>query len=177
MIEPAGFFDTDCDIAALVYAPSEDPDAMLLSFTGDLAACGVDIAGLLQRRSDATSAVEFALMPDAFRAMACGNALPQAAAALRAAIEQGPDLLVINRFGSAELSGGGLLGVLIEAAGRDIPVLIAVPAALFPGWLAFTGGVAVRLACRRAGLERWWRSLAPAQSFRLPAETACERFK
>ncbi|MEI9983322.1 MAG: DUF2478 domain-containing protein [Aliidongia sp.] len=92
-----------------------------------------DIAGLLQRRSDANATVEFALMPDTFRAVACGTALPQAAAALRAAIEQGPDLLVINRFGSAELSGGGLLGVLIEAAQRDIPVLIARARGAVPG--------------------------------------------
>jgi len=132
-----GFFDNDRDVAALVYVPGEDPDALLADFTRDLAARGIAVA-------------------------------------LGTAMRQEPDLLVVNRFGSAELSGGGLLGVLVEAAGRDIPVLIAVPEALFPAWLDFTDGLAVRLPCSRSGLERWWHSLG---SSRQPLQTLCERLK
>ena len=164
-----GFFDSDRDVAALVYAVGEDPDALLLDFTRDLAARGVAVVGLLQRRCGGT--VEFALMPGR---LPCSTGLSEAALALGAALEQGPDLLVVNRFGSAELSGGGLLDVLVEAAGHDIPVLIAVPEALFPAWLDFTDGLAVRLSCSRSGLERWWRSLGSVPT-RLP--TLCERLK
>ena len=126
-----GFFDNDRDVAALVYVPGEDPDALLADFTRDLAARGIAVA-------------------------------------LGTAMRQEPDLLVVNRF------GGGLPSLLVEAATRDIPVLVAVPEALFPAWLEMTDGLAVRLPCSRSGLERWWHSLG---SSRQPLQTLCERLK
>ena len=174
MLGGSGFFDSDRDVAALVYQPGEDPDAVLLAFTRALTARGVAVAGLLQRRRG--TVVEFALVPGPFRPIACGTLLPLAAAALADAIEDGPKLLVINRYGTAELSGGGLLRVLAEGVRRDIPVLAAVPAALFPAWLAFTAGLAIRLPCNRAALDRWWRSLSPG-AVPPPSPSPCERVK
>jgi len=65
--------------------------------------------------------------------------------------------------------------VLVAAVGRDIPVLIAVPEALFPAWLDVTDGLAVRLPWSHCGLERWWHSLGPPA----PAipQTLCEMLK
>ncbi len=111
----SGFFDSDRDVAALVYAAGEDPDALLQEFTRDH-----------------------------------------------------PALLVLDHFGAAELAA------LVDAASRDIPVLIAVPEARFPDWLDFTAGLAVRLPCSRSGLERWWHSLGAVPP---PRQTLCERLK
>ncbi len=82
--------------------------------------------------------------------------------------------MIINRFGSRERAGGGLVPVIAAAIRRDVPVLLAVPEALFPDWLVASGGLSVRLACRRAGLDGWWRSLGRRGTIR---EGFCGRFK
>jgi hypothetical protein len=53
-------------------------------------------------------------------------------------------------------------------------VLVAVPEARFRAWLDATGGLAVRLPCSRAGLERWWHGLGALPP---PRATLCERLK
>jgi len=46
---------------------------------------------------------------------------------IEAAIHEGADLVVINRFGKLEARGKGLIELIQKAAEADIPVLIAVP--------------------------------------------------
>ena len=171
-------FAADSDVAALVYNRGDDPDTVLAAFAADLAAQGLDVVGLLQRRRH--NAVDFMLIPDASpigAGVPCAAALSAAEPSLRDAVRRRPDLLIVNRFGSAELSGGGLLGVLAEAVRLDVPVLIAVPQAIFTDWLGFSGGLAIRLDCRRAGLDRWWKALSKAPPFWSDARTMCERAK
>ena len=171
-------FAADSDVAALVYNRGDDPDTVLAAFAADLAAQGLDVVGLLQRRRH--NAVDFMLIPDASPVGAgvpCAAALSAAEPSLRDAVRHRPDLLIVNRFGSAELSGGGLLGVLAEAVRLDVPVLIAVPQAIFTDWLGFSGGLAIRLDCRRAGLDRRWNALSKAPPFRSGVRTMCEQAK
>ena len=54
--------------------------------------------------------------------------------------------------------------------------LIAVPERRFADWIRFSGGMNVRLACRRDALDRWWRSVAEPAVRRRPlcADTFCE---
>lgn len=181
---PQDLFAADSDVAALVYGRSDDPDTLLATFASDLAAQGFDVVGLLQRRrrgaEGAIAAVDFLLFPDASPVGAgvpCADALSAAEPSLRDAVRRRPDLLVVNRFGSAELSGGGLLGVLTDAVRLEVPVLIAVPQAIFTDWLGFSGGLTIRLDCRRAGLDRWWASLSTAAPYKSGARTLCERIK
>lgn len=168
---PRDLFAADSDVAALVYRPGDDPDAVLGAFMVDLLADGFDPVGLLQRRNG--SLVDFVLMPETDAVGALSAATP----ALLAAVRRRPDLLVVNRFGSAELSGGGLLEVLVEAVRLDVPVLIAVPQALFTDWLGFSGGLTIRLACRRNSLDRWWASLSKPTLPRFQPQTVCEQMK
>ena len=79
---------------------------------------------------------------------------------LAAAIGEGADLVIINRFGRSEVAGGGLIDVIVQAVDAEIPVLIAVPQRHFKSWISFCGGMSVRLACRREALDGWWHSLA-----------------
>jgi len=168
---PQDLFAAESDVAALVYARGDDPDALLGSFATNLVARGYDPVGLLQRRRGGR--FDYLLMPGT-NAVA---ALSAAAPSLLAAVRRRPDLLIVNRFGSAELSGGGLLGVLVEAVRLDVPVLIAVPRALFTDWLAFSGGLTIRLDCTHAGLERWWASLSKPPQLESRSPTVCEQLK
>jgi nucleoside-triphosphatase THEP1 len=62
---------------------------------------------------------------------------------LTAAIDDGPDLVVINRFGRAEAEGRGLVKPIAQALKADIPVLIAVPERRFFDWIRFSDGMNV----------------------------------
>ncbi len=162
--------DGDCDVAAMTYAPGDRPDDLLAAFAGDLAGQGVDVVGVVQRRPGP----ELVRLPDGARLDRIPAALAEAQAWLTQAVDHDPDLLILNRFGTSECAGGGLLSVMSAAIRRDVPVLLAVPEALFGDWLVASGGLSVRLACGRAGLDGWWRSLARLGRTR---EGFCARFK
>ncbi|MBN8938978.1 MAG: DUF2478 domain-containing protein [Rhizobiales bacterium] len=185
-------FHGDCDVAAMVYGPGDDPDLVLRGFIRHLLGQGFDALGVVQRRRpdgpgfDGTA--EFILVPDdeargdaagAERAAtaACGTALQSIGARLSHALKRRPDIVILNRYGSLEIAGSGLLDVLAEAIERDIPVLIAVPEGLFGSWLRMAEGLAVKLGPDRPSLEAWWRSLGKAASDVSPGATFCERYK
>src|SRR5260370_10347176 len=95
---------------------------------------------------------------------------------LTAAIDDGPDLVVINRFGRAEAEGRGLVKPIAQALKADIPVLIAVPQRRFFDWIRFSEGMNVRLPCRREAVDRWWRpgSGASVRRRQAPPPPFCE---
>jgi hypothetical protein len=96
-------------------------------------------------------------------ATGCGldcRKLASIAKMIEAAIQEGADLVVINRFGKLEATGKGLIELIQQAADADIPALIAVPEHRFAGWIKYSAGMSVRLPCRRAALDRWWQSVA-----------------
>src|SRR5215467_11153090 len=72
----------------------------------------------------------------------------------------GADLLIINRFGKHEQEGKGLLFLVEQALSLDIPVLIAVPDIRFHHWIEFSGGMSVKLPCRSASLQAWWKAVS-----------------
>jgi hypothetical protein len=185
-------FHAECDVAAVVYGAADYPDALLAEFIGDLRVQGADAVGLLQRRNprrpDIAGPVEFFLIPevDAHRACwepqssparSCGTQLQDLSARLEHSLERGPDLIVLNRFGWQEACGSGLLGLLAGAIEQDVPALIAVPEGLFDRWLTVAQGLAVRLRCDRASLDRWWRSVRRVPSAAGPHAAVCERYK
>ncbi len=86
------------------------------------------------------------------------NGLVAAGTALDAAIADGVDLLVINRFGKAESLGRGFLSQFADAVDREIPTLTSVRAPYRDAWDTFHGGCAEALACDRDHVERWIRS-------------------
>ncbi len=92
---------------------------------------------------------------------------------IEAAILEGADLVVINRFGKLEATGKGLIELIQQAADADIPVLIAVPEHRFAGWIKYSAGMSVRLPCRRAALDRWWESVAMGLSGQNTEATLC----
>ncbi len=69
--------------------------------------------------------------------------LTRASMLATAALERGPDVLVINKFGKTEANGGGFRPLIAEALSRGIAILIAVPEANLPQWQLFSAGLAI----------------------------------
>jgi hypothetical protein len=190
-------FDAQCDFASVVYGRDDDPDRLFIDFADDLCRAGLRPAGAIQCgrscRADhprlrvvmLPGGETVGLVADASEDHDPGacrlddQRLSELAERLAAAIDDGPDLVVINRFGRAEAEGRGLIKPIAQALNVDIPVLIAVPERHFPEWLRFSDGMNVRLPCRRDALDRWWWSVAGTNARRRPDFTAtfCELAK
>jgi hypothetical protein len=188
-------FDAQCDVAAVVYEAGDDPDGLLIDFADHLRRGGLRPVGVVQAgrscRADSPRHGVIVLPGgdtvclvgdpggcDAGCRLDAGR-LADLAKRLAAAIEEGADLVIINRFGSSEAAGGGMIDLIVQALHADMPVLIAVPERRFLDWIRFSGGMNVRLACRRDALDRWWRSVAQPAARRWPdpADTFCELAK
>jgi hypothetical protein len=192
-------FDTQCDLAAVVYGPDDDPDRLFIDFADDLSRSGRRPVGVVQvgrtcRSKDPGLGV--AILPGSdvvplvgdlagdlpARTTGCrldASRLAGVAARVAGAIAGGSDLVIISRFGRMEAAGGGLSGVITCAVDAGIPVLIAVTEHRFAALVKFAAGMNVRLACRRDALDRWWRSVAgpPARRPRNGGRTFCELAK
>lgn len=72
------------------------------------------------------------------------------------------DLLVVNKFGKTEAEGGGFRPLIVDAMAREIPVLIAVPAANLESWRHFAQGLAIEI---------------PVESLSEDASTACQQLR
>jgi hypothetical protein len=187
-------FDSQCDLAALVYEPHQDPDGLLREFASDLNARGYRAVGLVQLGHHCTdtpklSAVlvhtgeELSLLQN-LGSCAAGcrldvGQLLDAGAQVASAIETGADLVIINRFGRQEREGKGLSFLVERALSADIPVVIAVPSHRFLDWIRFAEGMSVKLRCNGEALEAWWsavsaRGVGPS---RRDHQTVCEVFK
>ena len=178
----AAMLDAPSPLAALVYDDGQDPDAVLRQFAAELIGRGLRAVGLVQlgdsggaaRQLSALlvhSGEEMRLFQDLGPgATGCKLDLGQLLAAgshVASAIDDGADLVIINRFGRQEREGKGLSYLIERALSADIPVVIAVPMARLDDWTAFSDGMATRLSCDRASLEAWWAAVS-----KQPAEVA-----
>ncbi|MCP3407692.1 DUF2478 domain-containing protein [Bradyrhizobium sp. CCGB01] len=185
-------FDAQCDLAALVYEPHQDPDAVLRNFAADLNARGVRVVGLVQAGQCADSSLSAVLLHSGEKLLLAQDfdpaaqgcrldlaRLQNAGERVADALSRGADLVIINRFGKRERDGKGL-GYLIERAlSADIPVVIAVASDRFSDWITFVGGMSVRLGCERDALEAWWNNISTsnAQLDLTSHPTVCEILK
>ncbi len=82
-----------------------------------------------------------------------------------------PDLLVINRFGKREVEGRGFRDVIAEAAGRGIPVIVALNESSRAAWKDFTAGDGAVLPVSGAAVWKWClEHLAPEPAGEAAAE-------
>lgn len=187
-------FDAQCDLAALVYDPGEDPDTVLRDFAASLNATGFRAVGLVQlgRHGVEVPNISAMLLHDGSEIPLLQDLGPyssgcrldvgrllDAGAQVARALDGGADILIINRFGRQECDGQGLRYLIEQALGGDIPVLIAVPRHRFPDWIKFAEGMSVKLRCDRDVLDGWWQGLSArhAVPFQRHALTICEVFK
>ncbi len=164
-------------IAAVVYAPGEPVDALLGAAVARLRAEGLRVAGALQaevrdadgccgpmRLTSLADGRETVISQNLGRlAKGCRldpQALAGAAVDLAATLDEGADLLVLNRFGKAEAEGGGLRSVMERAVEAGFPLILAVRRDYVPAWAAFHGGLADELPLDLDAILRWCRDAA-----------------
>jgi len=165
-------------LAAIVYGPDDDADALLDDFCQALLREGVRVGGIVQRNARdevgkkrgmdvidlATGHAVSICQPLGSGSMACkldAAGLAEAAMAVHRAIATHVDLIVINKFSKQEASGSGLRSELAEAITSGLPVLTAVPRKCIDDWRIFTGGLGTSLPASRAAIDAWWRNVSP----------------
>jgi len=159
-------------LAAVIYPKGCAIDALLDGAVVALQAEGLRVAGVVQQADPADpDCCDMFALRDVMsgeltpitenrgkHATACRldpRGLVRVAAQLEAALDQSPDLMVLNRFGKAETGGGGLRSVLSEALLRGVPVLTAVRDIHVADWAEFHQGIAVDLPADPAALRAW----------------------
>jgi Protein of unknown function (DUF2478) len=187
-------FDAQCDLAALVYERDQDPDQVLREFASDLKASGYRAVGLVQLGHHCVDTPKLSAMLvhsgeelQLFQNLgACATGcrldvgqLMDAGAQVASAIDQGADLVIVNRFGRQEREGKGLSYLVERALSADIPVVIAVPSHRFADWIRFADGMSVKLRCHREALDAWWNAVSARNvgTIRRDHQTVCEVFK
>ena len=166
-------------LAALIYDDSHDPDALLRGFAAGLNGSGRRVVGLVQLGHPLADPPQLSalllhsgdtmrLFQDLGRgSTGCKLDVGQLLAAgtrVSQAIDDGADLVIINRFGRQEIEGKGLSYLIERALSVEIPVVIAVPEARLPDWRAFSDGMATHLTCNRASLDGWWNAVSAARA-------------
>lgn len=170
-------------IAAIVYTPSDHIEPLLTEAARALAGRGVRVGGILQHDipttvedpcgmelEDLAGGERFPLSQDlGSGSEACRldpDALAHAAVAVRRALEDGAELVFINKFGAQEVSGSGLRDEMALAVASGVPVVTAVGERFLPEWQRFTGGGSTLLPAEVAAILAWWTSLQRAPSRR-----------
>jgi hypothetical protein len=166
-------------LAALVFEKSEDANRVMAEFATALAERGRRLAGCIQVSAntqgcacpethvlDLASGARIPILQDlGAHSQGCradGAALADMAVRARRALEQQPDLFVVNRFGRLESEGKGMREEIAAAAVAGIPVLVGVASRYIEDWRAFALGFDEELACSQAALEDWWQRLEQA---------------
>ena len=174
MPDSAAFIPNLLNLAAVIYQPADDVDQLLAAFAGQLRAQGRRIGGIVQRNlHDDQVPGKLMEVVDLLTNRAipiCQNlgpgstacrlnqaGLADAAQAVTRAIDDGVELVIINKFGKTEVEGGGLRSEIASAVAAGLPVLTAVPRRFQDAWRAFTGGYGTTLACDGAIINDWWK--------------------
>lgn len=164
-------------VAAVLYRPQDDIDALLDDFAQDLMRKGERVGGIVQRNIKDSGGCQVGMQaidlltgreisicqPLGSGAMSCRldpGGLAEAGVAISRAIHEDVALVVINKFSKQEASGHGLRDEFAEAITAGIPVLTAVPESYSKAWATFTGGIGTTLACDRRAIEGWWLDLS-----------------
>lgn len=186
-------FDSQCDLAALVYDKHQDPDEILRDFAAALNGRGFRAVGLVQLGHHCVDASLSAMLVHTGEELPLFQDLGSCSAGCRldvgrllgagqqiaGAIDAGADLLIVNRFGRQEREGKGLAYLVERALSADIPVVIAVPSHRFADWIKFADGMSVKLHCDRESLDAWWLGVSSRNAGRIAQDhpTVCEAFK
>ena len=167
-----GFF------AAAVYVPRTPRGDTLPRFVDTLKASGVKVGGLLQEEvvhpdgsRDRIDTIDIAtgqriVLNQSMRASMenhdCSldvSALTQTTSVLRQAIDDGAELIVVEKFAAQEAKGGGLANDILDVIAAGTPLLVAVPETSFEAWQDRTGGLGARLRFDEQSLLDWWETL------------------
>lgn len=170
------------NILAVVYTDGLAADKFLAGWGYALRDAGFSVAGLVQLNTferdpgkcdmaieELYSGTVLQLSEDRGKeARGCRldrSVLTQAAGLLLRALEQRPDILVLNKFGKVEAEGEGLRDALAKAVELDVAIVVGVPFRNLDRWRIFAGDLAEECPVDSVQLQRWLqaRSLLPEQ--------------
>jgi hypothetical protein len=97
-------------------------------------------------------------------------ALEQIVALVEASLEDGLDILILNKFGRQEAEGKGLRNAVAHAVAADIPVLVGLNRAYAAEWREFCEGEGQLLEPEPAAVACWLDTCLAA-SDRTPWQT------
>lgn len=166
-------------IAAILYTPTDNIEALLVRVARALGERGVRLGGVIQHDipsaiddpcamelEDLHSGERFALSQElGSGSEACRldpAALAHASVAVRRALENGAQLIMINKFSTQEANGSGLRDEMGLAVTSGVPLLTAVGRRFLPEWETFTGKDGVLLEPSFDAVLDWWNTLHPA---------------
>lgn len=164
-------------LAAILYRPEDDVDALLAGFADALMRNGERVGGVVQRNLrdeagrpngmlvvDLMNGREVSICQPLGRgATACKldpAGLAEASLAVSHAIAENAALIIVNKFSKQEAAGHGLRSELAEAIIAGGPVLTAVPEKCLDAWKDFTGDRGTTLLCAPHVVHEWWREVA-----------------
>ncbi len=166
---------TETTFAAAVYARDLEDRNALSNFAAELRGQGVRVGGLVQevvRGDDGRMSRIDMVELDTGRRIAINrptrenlenktcslntNALAESTEALRRAVRERADLIVLEKFGEQEQKGQGLCDEIFAAIAEDIPLLIAVPQFALDLWQERTGDMGDTLAYDLDAFRQWW---------------------
>lgn len=164
-------------LAAIPYASGFEIDRFMADLALRLKARGLRLGGVVQHNDgdcdqgclsmaleDLASGTRFPISENRGAASAgCrldATGLAAAGAALTAALADGTDLVIVNKFGRQEMLGQGLRQEIGAALMAGVPLLIAVRQDVLPAWREFAGDGWTQLAAEPAAIEAWALALA-----------------
>lgn len=164
----------------LVYVSTADRGATdrLLSAVADrLLAKGARLSGVVQTNTECADSskcdMDLRVLPDGETiriSQSLGShsrgcrldpaALERAVGYVTASLADGPQLLIVNKFGKHEADGRGFRPVIAEALTLDIPVLVGVNGLNREKFVEFTDGTAQSITPEVEAVEAWFDSIA-----------------
>jgi nucleoside-triphosphatase THEP1 len=161
--------------AAVVHPSGFHIDELMSAVARDLLREGVRVRGLVQDNAAAPEgcacAMELIDLGDGRRFrisqdLGTGSTscridpagVAAATVALRRAVEEPAELVIVNRFGGLERDGGGLAADMLGVITAGIPLLTAIGERYLDDWLRFSGGLGTQLPPHREAIEGWLTS-------------------
>ncbi len=92
------------------------------------------------------------------------GALAQCSSFIEAELEEGADLLILNRFGRGESEGRGFRELISRAIELDVPVLIAVRPTYEEAWAEFGAGLSCDLPMTQDIVLTWFHQTREARN-------------
>lgn len=146
-------------IAAILYPPGTDIDALLARVARAVAATGARVGGVVQAHdvagcnglalidlaSGAIRSISQNLGPLSTSCKLDTSVMADITGALERQIDAGLDLLVLSRFGSREIEGGGFRSLFGRAMLAETPLITGVRVEHAAAWATFHGGLGIDL--------------------------------
>ncbi|SLN51703.1 hypothetical protein PSA7680_02696 [Pseudoruegeria aquimaris] len=168
------------DIAYTMAPGRGDTDLLLHGLAQSLIAAGYRPAGVAQINTEVPCdgpcdmdvrvlpdgpdiRISQSLGPDARGCRLDPAALEQAVGLVSARLADGPDCLIVNKFGKHEADGRGFRPVIAEALALGVPVIVGLNRMNAEAFAAFTEGLAHPLPPRAEALRGWIEPLIAAR--------------